>query len=422
MATRPEVVERVNAAVDELDSTIRDIRGAIFQLRAPVPTSRCAPRCASWSTASVQPLGFRPVVHLDGPVDSVVPDEVRADLLAVVREALSNVVRHAAASRVEVRLSVRADRVVLSVVDNGRGGAEESGGLRNLRGRAERLNGECEVVDVLPSGNSLTWASPSSPRSPILKGAGSRGGVSSFVELDGEDGGLGAPFQAQLVEQARDVVLDRLLGQEHLRGDLPVGQPVGDVIQDPALLLGQGLELLGQVLRVADALQHPLGDRRVQQRLSGRDPPHPVDQIGAADLLEHVARGPGHDGGEQRLVVLVRGQDQALDRRVDRADLPADVDAAAVGQPGVEHRDVGPQRRDPGGRLLRRTGLADHLDVALALQQLTQAAPDHLVVVEQEDSDHAFSLPGNRARVVGTYGPGATDLTALMNPAGQRSP
>ena len=159
MASRPEVAERVNAAVDELDSTIRDIRGAIFRLRkAADQTLRSEVR--DLVEAAAEPLGFHPVLVLDGPIDSAVPDEVRADLLAVVREALSNVVRHAGASRVEVRLSTKSGRAVLNVVDNGRGGAVESGGLRNLRGRAERLNGECHVVDVSPSGTSLTWSVP----------------------------------------------------------------------------------------------------------------------------------------------------------------------------------------------------------------------------------------------------------------------
>ena len=77
----------------------------------------------------------------------------------------------------------------------------------------------------------------------------------------------------------------------------------------------------------------------------------------------------------------------ALDRRVDRADGAAHLDAGAVGQPGVEHRDVGPQRRDPVRRLLGRAGLADHLDVAVALEQGAQALAHDLVVVEQVDAD-----------------------------------
>ncbi len=118
------------------------------------------------------------------------------------------------------------------------------------------------------------------------------------------------------------------------------------------------------------------------------------------DLLEDVAGGTGEDRGEERLVVVVAGEDQRLDVRVDGAHLAAHVDAAAVGQPPVEDGDVGPQRGDPGDRLLHRAGLAHHLDVALALEQVVQASPDDLVVVEEEDADrgvsHTAFLPCDR--------------------------
>ena len=51
-------------------------------------------------------LGFTPALELTGPVDSAVPEAVRPDLLAVLREALSNAVRHAHATAVQVRLRV----------------------------------------------------------------------------------------------------------------------------------------------------------------------------------------------------------------------------------------------------------------------------------------------------------------------------
>ena len=108
-----------------------------------------------------------------------------------------------------------------------------------------------------------------------------------------------------------------------------------------------------------------------------------ADQVGARDLLEHVAGGAGHDRGEQRLVVVVRRQDQAPIARVHRADRAAHLDPGAVGQPGVEHRDVGTQRRDPAGGLDRRAGLAHDLDVTRRLEQEPEPLTDHLVVVEQ---------------------------------------
>ena len=83
----------------------------------------------------------------------------------------------------------------------------------------------------------------------------------------------------------------------------------------------------------------------------------------------------------------------------------------AVRQPAVEHRDVGPQRRDAPGGLCGEAGLADDLDVAVGLEQILEPAADHLVVVEQEHADravgvgivgHCLSLrPGAGKRVVG---------------------
>ena len=141
--------------------------------------------------------------------------------------------------------------------------------------------------------------------------------------------------------------------------------------QDPALLLGQGLELVGLLDAVADALEHPLGDGRVQHGLPGRDAAHGVDQVGAPDLLEHVARRrpamiAANSASSSSYEVRIRPW---IDR-VDRADVAAHVDAVAVGQPRVEDRDVGAQSRDAAGRLEGRGRLADHLDVAVVLEQV----------------------------------------------------
>ncbi len=167
MVVKPEVATRINAAVDELDSTIRDIRTAIFQLRAPVEQSLRGEIRALVDSAA-EPLGFKPILILDGPIDSAVPDEVKGDLLAVVREALSNVVRHAGASRVEVRVSVQGGQVAVTVVDNGCGGAAERGGLRNLRGRAEHLGGQFSVSEAEPSGTRLVWTAATATGAPSV--------------------------------------------------------------------------------------------------------------------------------------------------------------------------------------------------------------------------------------------------------------
>ena len=79
-----------------------------------------------------------------------------------------------------------------------------------------------------------------------------------------------------------------------------------------------------------------------------------------------------------------------------RPDLAADGHPVTVGQPDVQHRDVGHQRRDPGQRRLGGAGLADHRDVGLGLQHVLDAAPDDLVVIEQEHPDACRALPAVR--------------------------
>src|SRR5205814_363483 len=138
-------------------------------------------------------------------------------------------------------------------------------------------------------------------------------------------------------------------------------------------LVGEALELVGLVGTAADPVQDAGGDGGIEQGLAVGDPAHGVDEIGAADLLEDVAGGAGHDGGEQGLVVLVGGQDQGGDRRVDGADVTADVDAGAVGQSGVEDGDVRAQRGNAVRGVDGRAGLADDLDVAFAFEQVAQA-------------------------------------------------
>jgi signal transduction histidine kinase len=159
LAARPEVSSRINSAVDALDATIRDIRGAIFELRSPAVDSVRA-EIRSLVERAGESLGFRPVLRTDGPLDSAVPTEIAGDLVAVIGEALSNVVRHAEATQVEVVIAASGDRVTLVVADDGRGGAYESSGLANLRHRAEKHGGTFTLETEPGQGTRLEWAVP----------------------------------------------------------------------------------------------------------------------------------------------------------------------------------------------------------------------------------------------------------------------
>jgi hypothetical protein len=124
-----------------------------------------------------------------------------------------------------------------------------------------------------------------------------------------------------------------------------------------------------------------------------------VRTVDPRHLFEQVARRARHDGAEQRLVVRVRSEHQTCGRWLDRvAHVTTDRDALAVGQANVEDGDVRAQRGDAGEGLGGRSGLADDLDVVLALQELGDTSPDDLVVVEQEHGD-GHSSDGSDAHV-----------------------
>jgi len=160
-SVRPETAKRINAAVDDLDATIRDIRRSIFELRAPIGASlRTEMRDAIDSAAET--LGFRPVLDVSGPVDSAVPDDMAPEILAVVREALTNVARHAEATTARVSIRVAEGSVVLIVEDDGVGmdpGRARSG-VVNMSERAHDLGGTFEVGPCEAGGTTVLWKAP----------------------------------------------------------------------------------------------------------------------------------------------------------------------------------------------------------------------------------------------------------------------
>jgi PAS domain S-box-containing protein len=158
------VRQRIAEAVDELDATIREVRSAIFSLElrasAKVEASTRS-RILDVVSHAAKSLGFQPRLQFDGPLDTTVPDRLVPDLLAVLREALSNAARHAEATIVEVRLEARDDLVV-TVSDNGIGIGvpTRTSGLANLRARAEAHGGAMTVGSNGARGTRLEWRVP----------------------------------------------------------------------------------------------------------------------------------------------------------------------------------------------------------------------------------------------------------------------
>lgn len=159
--TGSDVAERLDAAVADLDGTIKAIRGTIFELQNRRSTSLRA-EVRALVREYVPVLGFSPTVHTNGPVDTAVPPSVAEQLLPVLREAVSNVARHARAASADVELSVSDSEVRLVVSDDGAGMAEDrvESGLRNARRRATDLGGTLELSANDPDGTALTWRVP----------------------------------------------------------------------------------------------------------------------------------------------------------------------------------------------------------------------------------------------------------------------
>jgi signal transduction histidine kinase len=164
LADQPRFIEGIEHAVDDIDLTIKDIRGTIFELQSRKDASlRGDVRKLVKEYAPA--LGFSPVVRTAGPVDTAVPAPVQVELLAVLREALANVTKHARATRTEVELEVTDDELVLRVDDDGVGlpvsdGPLHESGLRNARSRAAALGGTFALRGNTPRGTSLRWRVP----------------------------------------------------------------------------------------------------------------------------------------------------------------------------------------------------------------------------------------------------------------------
>jgi signal transduction histidine kinase len=165
MVKEPEAVERIMRSVDELNVSIRLVRATIFELheRYSGRTNLRSDVLAICDESAVA-LGFRPSCEIDGPIDSAVAEPIRGHVLLCLREALSNVARHAQASSARVTISVRNGWLLLSVADDGIGYRsapdQRSSGLDNMHARADAVGGRFSIAAVPSGGTVATWEAP----------------------------------------------------------------------------------------------------------------------------------------------------------------------------------------------------------------------------------------------------------------------
>jgi signal transduction histidine kinase len=158
------IAQRLTRTVHELDETIQQIRSTIFALRENSPRSlRAAILAIVDQLAPVLPV--RPDIQLVGPLDTVVGDAIVGDVEAVLRESLTNVAKHAHASKIRVRIQADGQHLAITVTDNGvgLGHSTRRSGLANLQRRAQRYRGDFSVGNAPEGGLRLQWSIPLLP-------------------------------------------------------------------------------------------------------------------------------------------------------------------------------------------------------------------------------------------------------------------
>ena len=167
LATLPEgeAAERLSDQIDAIDATIRQIRTTIFELTTAAVTRDARSAVTDLAHSAVDGTGI--ALHLDLGDAVELLGELTPDVLAVVREALSNVVRHAAAQSATVAIRERGHDLAVVVTDDGASGSlEPTGrGLRNLESRAVARGGSFTIVSGVGTsggrrGTRLEWSVP----------------------------------------------------------------------------------------------------------------------------------------------------------------------------------------------------------------------------------------------------------------------
>lgn len=167
-ATAPaDTAQRLEDVIDDVDRIISEVRTIVFTLGTASNRGSLGQELADVMAQSSRVLGFTPALRLEGPVESVINEEIRVEMVASMREALGNIARHAQASWAEVIVQVLDGHVVMRVCDDGIGPPAELSrayagghGLSNLRSRAASLGGSCALAAAPDGGAMLIWSIP----------------------------------------------------------------------------------------------------------------------------------------------------------------------------------------------------------------------------------------------------------------------
>ncbi len=158
----PEITDRLNRTLDDLQTIIEEIRTTIFQLKP------AAGKNADFRHRIARVIGdltgnrdVVTTVRFHGPM-AAVGGELAEHAEAVTAEAISNALRHSGGTRLTVEVSV-GDVFTLDITDNGCGIPADNArrsGLASMQYRAEQLGGTCEMITPPGGGTRVHWMGP----------------------------------------------------------------------------------------------------------------------------------------------------------------------------------------------------------------------------------------------------------------------
>jgi signal transduction histidine kinase len=155
----PRVAERIDAAVEEIDRVIRDLRNYIFGLRPGALADRALDAALRELVAEFEQRSEVVTVAEIDPTVAAGLSSVAAEVLQLAREALSNVGRHSGAATCRLSLTRTEDRAVLEIDDDGAGfdasSVPRGDGLTNLEQRAEAAGGRAFIESAPGRGTTV---------------------------------------------------------------------------------------------------------------------------------------------------------------------------------------------------------------------------------------------------------------------------
>ena len=163
LATAEPMRDRLTRIINELDTAAQEIRGSIFTIRRTAEDAdSLRGKLLDVGDTLTDALGFAPTFAFRGAIDILTSIELGDQVVAVVREALSNVAKHAKASSAHVVVSGVGDQLDVIVSDDGIGitDTDRRSGLANLARRAKELDGIFEIDTGHGLGTTLRWSVP----------------------------------------------------------------------------------------------------------------------------------------------------------------------------------------------------------------------------------------------------------------------